>query len=76
MVCVRTRHIQLHKDMLVDGQGSIGDPASLGVRALLVDASTDGNVSTTGAAERQIKHIVVKDLRFFNGSLSADWYTK
>ncbi|KAI5364905.1 Putative six-hairpin glycosidase superfamily, glycosyl hydrolase, family 88 [Septoria linicola] len=48
------RHIRLHNETLVDGDGASGDPASLGVSALMI-GQTDRRFME--AAKRQFEHL-------------------
>ncbi|UZJ51095.1 hypothetical protein CBS101457_000415 [Exobasidium rhododendri] len=59
-------HILVNGDTLANGDGANGDPASLGVGALLLGVRSD---SVKHAATRQIKHLYKAPL-YFNGAIS------
>ncbi|KAK8238597.1 hypothetical protein HDK90DRAFT_510210 [Phyllosticta capitalensis] len=61
------RHIRLDNVTLVDGDGSAGDPASLGVSAMLLGAS---NRDYAAAAQRQHAHLTTAVPRWPNGAIS------
>ncbi|KAF2806877.1 uncharacterized protein BDZ99DRAFT_465636 [Mytilinidion resinicola] len=60
-------HIRTNNVTLVDGAGAAGDPASLGVPALLIGKT---NSVYTDAAVRQEKHLVNDVPRWPNGAIS------
>lgn len=68
-------HIRLNNDTLVDGDGANGDPASLGVSAILLaqtqDTSVIANKSETYAAAviREAQHVLSAP-RMSNGAIS------
>ncbi|KAI0900420.1 hypothetical protein F4806DRAFT_448610 [Annulohypoxylon nitens] len=54
-------------DTLVDGDGAAGDPASLGVSAILIGQTESDYLS---AAERQVEHLLTAVPRYSNGAIS------
>lgn len=60
-------HISTDGDTLVDGDGSAGDPASLGVSAVLIGQT---NQAYLDAAGRQVAHLVNDVPRWDNGAIS------
>lgn len=63
------RKINLTGNALADGEGAVGDPASMGVGALLLGAASSGDRAYTAAAERQLATIMAAP-RYYNGALS------
>ncbi|KAL1966900.1 hypothetical protein VTN77DRAFT_3644 [Rasamsonia byssochlamydoides] len=61
------RYIRTASDTLVDGEGSSGDPASLGVTALLLGQQ---DKSYLDAADRQANVLLHQTPRFSNGAIS------
>jgi hypothetical protein len=64
------KHIRLNKNTLANGEGAMGDPASLGVGALLLGQAANGNSSYTKAARKQKVYVMRQSPRFYNGALS------
>ncbi|KAI8963079.1 hypothetical protein F5Y11DRAFT_365486 [Daldinia sp. FL1419] len=60
-------HISTSSDTLVDGDGAAGDPASLGVYAILIGQTQHDYLS---AAERQVNHLLTAVPRYSNGAIS------
>ncbi|OTA65213.1 hypothetical protein K449DRAFT_420925 [Hypoxylon sp. EC38] len=60
-------HISTNSDTLVDGDGAAGDPASLGVSAILIGQTQSNFLS---AAERQVNHLINDVPRYSNGAIS------
>ncbi|KAI1800174.1 hypothetical protein F4811DRAFT_540260 [Daldinia bambusicola] len=60
-------HISANSDTLVDGDGAAGDPASLGVYAILIGQTQHDYLS---AAERQVNHLLTAVPRYSNGAIS------
>lgn len=62
--------IQTNSPTLADGMGAIGDPASLGVGAILLGfASSTKNSIYKSAAQRQLNTVLAAP-KFYNGALS------
>lgn len=62
--------IQTNSDALANGDGAIGDPASLGVGALLLGHATSRkNKIYKSAAHRQLRTVLAAP-KFYNGALS------
>ncbi|KAI1097448.1 hypothetical protein F4804DRAFT_347176 [Jackrogersella minutella] len=59
--------ISTSSDTLVDGDGATGDPASLGVSAILIGQTESDYLS---AAERQVQHLLTAVPRWSNGAIS------
>ncbi|KAK2604185.1 hypothetical protein N8I77_007134 [Diaporthe amygdali] len=60
-------HIWTNSTILVDGDGAAGDPASLGVSAILIGQTQPEYLS---AAERQVDHLLNTVPRWANGAIS------
>ncbi|KAI1388368.1 uncharacterized protein F4822DRAFT_443398 [Hypoxylon trugodes] len=60
-------HISTDSDTLVDGDGAAGDPASLGVSAILIGQTESDFLS---AADRQVQHLLNSVPRWSNGAIS------
>ncbi|KAK7754886.1 hypothetical protein SLS62_003200 [Diatrype stigma] len=60
-------HISTNSTTLVDGDGAAGDPASLGVSAILIGQTDD---TFLAAAERQVQHLLDDVPRWANGAIS------
>lgn len=60
-------HISTNSTTLVDGDGAAGDPASLGVSAILIGRS---DLAYDQAAQRQKTHLLQQVPRFPNGAIS------
>jgi hypothetical protein len=59
--------IGVGKDGLSDGDGAVGDPASLGVGAVLLGKT---NATFATAATSQLNYVVDEAPRFWNGAIS------
>ncbi|KAI4163976.1 MAG: hypothetical protein LQ342_002473 [Letrouitia transgressa] len=59
--------IRLDNETLVDGDGAVGDPAALGVSAVLLGQQDD---QYSAAAQRQADFILQKAPRYQNGAIS------
>ncbi|KAF9058471.1 Six-hairpin glycosidase-like protein [Rhodocollybia butyracea] len=55
-------------DVLSNGDGAVGDPASLGVSAVLLGIS--GNETLKAAAAREANYLLTEAPRFWNGAIS------
>ncbi|KAI0015648.1 hypothetical protein F4780DRAFT_62702 [Xylariomycetidae sp. FL0641] len=60
-------HIRTNSTTLVDGDGASGDPASLGVSAILIGQTQPDYLA---AAERQVQHLLTTVSRWPNGAIS------
>ncbi|KAI1081448.1 hypothetical protein F5B20DRAFT_65094 [Whalleya microplaca] len=60
-------HIWTNSTTLVDGDGATGDPASLGVSAILIGQTQPEYLS---AADRQVQHLLTSVPRWSNGAIS------
>lgn len=60
-------HINTQSDTLVGADGAAGDPASLGVSAILIGTS---DKRFSDAADRQANHLLTKVPRYSNGAIS------
>ncbi|PWN42184.1 hypothetical protein IE81DRAFT_323672 [Ceraceosorus guamensis] len=60
-------HIQLDNDTLVEGDGAAGDPASLGVGAIMIGQTVR---EYSAAATRQANHLLNVVPRYYNGAIS------
>ncbi|KAJ3880260.1 Six-hairpin glycosidase-like protein [Lentinula edodes] len=56
-------------NVLADGDGAVGDPASLGVSAVLL-GKIAGNETLKDAAEREAEYLLMGAPRFWNGAIS------
>ncbi|KAI7785674.1 six-hairpin glycosidase-like protein [Diaporthe eres] len=59
--------IRTNSTTLIDGDGAAGDPASLGVPAILIGQTQSEHLS---AAERQVNHLLDNVPRWSNGAIS------
>ncbi|EKG11057.1 Six-hairpin glycosidase-like protein [Macrophomina phaseolina MS6] len=60
-------HISINSSALVDGNGSAGDPASLGVAAILIGQTQPAYLAAAG---RQVEHLLTTVPRWSNGAIS------
>ncbi|KAJ3932359.1 MAG: Six-hairpin glycosidase-like protein [Lentinula lateritia] len=56
-------------NLLADGDGAVGDPASLGVSAVLL-GKIAGNETLKDAVERETEYLLMGAPRFWNGAIS------